>query len=287
MHIGFIGVGSIGGPMARCILGAGHEMTVCDVNQATLASFAAAGARATQNPADCAACDFVIVMVATDAQAENVLFGPSGVASAVQAARPPMVLLMSTVLPATVAKLAARSKEIGVSLIDAPVSGGAVRAEQGKLTILAGGTEPELERARPVLSIMATTIHHCGALGAGASFKLLNNVMGVASTYLMGEVVGAAQKLGLDAALLGQVMESSSGRSFATPDLDSFTTLLRRYGADLAATRANVDVCRKDLHHAVTLIGGTGVDAPFVQALSRAVDEATYEEVNRSWHALG
>lgn len=287
IEVGFIGVGAIGRPMAERLIETSCRLTVCDINPAALATFSALGAGTTTVPRDCAGADIVLVMVAADAQAQEAMLGTSGLVHGVDLARPPLVALGSTLLPATIQTIAAALEEKGVRTIDAPVSGGVVRAREGKLTIMAGGAPADLERAAPVLNRLATQVHHCGALGAGAATKIVNNILGVGSVYLMTEAMRIAGALGLDRRALAAIMESSSGRNFGTQDWEAFRTLLGRYGQDLQAARANVDVCRKDLHHAVALAKGAGIAAPAVAALSAAVDAIGYEQARDNWKTFG
>ncbi len=287
INVGFIGAGAIGRPMAERLIETSCALTICDVNPAVLAALAALGADTTAEPRDCATAEIIVVMVATDAQAHEVVLGPRGLIHGIDPKRPPLVVLASTLLPATVEAIADQAGKSRVAVIDAPVSGGVVRAREGKLTIMAGGAPADLERAAPVLNRLATEVHHCGVLGAGAATKIVNNIMGVASTFLMTEAMQIAGAAGLDRRRMASIMESSSGRNFGTQDWQAFRTLLGRYGHDVQAAKANVDVCRKDLHHALAMAAAAGIAAPFVQAMSAAADSSTYADIADRWKSLG
>ena len=153
--VGFIGVGNMGAGMARCVRDAGFDLIVCDTNPSALERFAREGVRTTTRAADCAGMDAVIVLVASDAQILSVTLGPEGIAPAVTTGREPLVCLMSTTLPETVATVAEGLSAAGVRLVDAPVSGGQVRAEDGTLTIMIAGDDRDIDRAEPLMRSMA------------------------------------------------------------------------------------------------------------------------------------
>ncbi len=179
IRTGFIGLGSIGKPMARRLLAGGLETTVFDIDAAAVDELVAAGAR----PAGCArevaaAADVVGVCVRDDADVRAVVFGPDGILAG---AAPGLVIAIhSTILPRTVCEVGAAAAARGVGVIDACVTGGVAGAEQGQLTYMVGGDTAHLERCRPVFATGAEKIVHTGPLGTGAATKLCNNLM----TYL-------------------------------------------------------------------------------------------------------
>lgn len=284
--VGFIGVGSIGRPMAECVERAGFGLLVCDAFPAALEGFKARGTATTGRPADCGTRDMVIVMVANDDQAREVLLGPNGLIHGIDPARPPMLALMSTVLPDTVKAMAAALGPKGVRVIDAPVSGGVVRAAEGALTIMAGGAEADLAAARPVLECMAKTITHCGPLSSGEAVKICNNILGVCNVFLMVETVQIAKRLGLDPARLAAVMETSSGRSSGTQNFAAYAKMIGANGATLRAAKANADVCRKDLAHAAKLGVSTGLAVPFIDAMLKTSLEVANEDFEARWREV-
>lgn len=131
--------------MARCVARAGFELTVCDFSAEARAGLAEVAAHVTDRVADCAHQDMTIIMVANDEQVHEVMLGEDGVLSTVDPERPPAIAVMSTVLPQTIEAVATACAKKGTRLIDAPVSGLPVVAEQGKLTIMVGGDPADLE----------------------------------------------------------------------------------------------------------------------------------------------
>ena len=185
-RIGFIGLGSIGAPMARCLIRAGYQLTVCDIQPEALESFQKMGATVTQESCDCAGCEMVIVMVANDSQVREVLLGTNGLLEAVDEKKPPLLTIMSTVMPDTIHQLVPSCKEKGVTMTDAPVSGMPVLSEEGKLTVFASGEEDVLDRMRPIFEKMAKSIQPTGDIGTGQITKIVNNILGLTNQPFQG-----------------------------------------------------------------------------------------------------
>jgi 3-hydroxyisobutyrate dehydrogenase len=202
MRIAFIGLGTMGAPMAGRLLAAGHEVAVHNRTRAREAALVARGARAAADPAAAAAgADVVITMVSDTPDVESVVFGPGGVAETVV---PDAILIdMSTISPAATRRFAARLAAQGPSWLDAPVSGGSEGAERGTLSIMIGGGAAELERVRPLLEVLGRTITHLGGVGSGQLAKAMNQVI-IAGTYAAvaeGIVLGLKAGIDVDAAL--------------------------------------------------------------------------------------
>ena len=286
MKVAFIGAGGIGGPMAECLAKKGFDLTVCDMREAALEPLRKLGAGVTQRVADCATADFVIVMVATDAQALAVVLGDAGLLAAIDAAKPPRVIIMSSVLPATVREVAAALAVKNVPVLDAPVSGGRVSAANGQLTIMAGGSEADLAAARPLLEALGSNIVYCGPLGAGESVKIVNNILGVANMILMTEASRLALELGLDVDWLAGVMEKSSGRNFGTRDYASHKALYRLNTQSHETLKALLDVCRKDLALAQSLASSSKLSLPLLEAIKTALDATPNGAIGESWELL-
>lgn len=287
MKVAFIGAGGIGGPMAQCLAHSGVELLVCDLHEAALAPFRAIGVRVTQRAADCAAADFVIVMVAADAQVRTVLLGDNGLFAAVNPAAAPRVVIMSSVLPATVRETAAVLAQKNIPVLDAPVSGGRVAALQGQLTIMVGGEAAALATARPLLGLLGSNIVFCGPLGSGAAVKIINNIVGVTNMFLMTEAMVLAADLDLDVDHLAGIMEQSSGRNFATRDYPAHRTLYRLNTQTPETLKALLDICRKDLALAQSLADSAGLSLPLVEAIRTALDHTPNQSIGDSWRKLG
>lgn len=202
--IGFLGLGVMGGPMARNLLAAGHEVVAWNRSPEPLAELVEAGARPADRPAAAAAAaDILISIVSDDAALREVLGGPEG---AIAAARPgSLVIDMSTVSPALARELAAEADARGVGFLDAPVSGGDVGAQQGTLSIMVGGSAADVERARPVFEVLGSRVTHVGEAGAGQVAKACNQVLvavifgGLAEALVLGSKLGADPARILDA----------------------------------------------------------------------------------------
>ena len=275
-QVGFIGLGNIGAPMAERLHTGGFALTACDRDGRALDRFRALGVAITSDPAGCARADMVVLMVATDTQAREVALG---LVDTIDPARPPMVAIMSTVLPDTVREIDTTLGPAGIRLIDAPVSGGAVRARDGALTIMVGGSAADLAAMRPVLDRLGTTVHHCGPLGSGALTKILNNLVGVTTHYLLAETMGLAQRFGMAPGDLAAIMEGSSGRTSGTRDWAATREVYRSNAASFDSMKALAAVTRKDLAHAVALARRAGVATPLLDAVAQAHGETPVESL--------
>ena len=203
-----LGLGIMGGGMAANLQKAGFPLTVYNRTAARTQQFVAAGASVAATPAELAAgCDVVLVCVSDTPDVEAVLFGPDGVAAG--AAAGTLVVDASTIAPAATRDFAARLADQGVALVDAPVSGGAEGAKNGTLSIMVGGSAPDVERARPVLEAIGRTITHVGPVGAGQTCKLVNQVLVVVNMLAVSEALLLAEAGGLDP---GTAIEAVAGR---------------------------------------------------------------------------
>ncbi len=196
-RIGFVGLGTMGGYMAANLRKAGFEVTVWNRTPGKAAALIAGGAREAASPADVArASDIVCTCVSDTPDVDAVLFGADGVAEGLAAGG--LVIDYSTISPSATAEFAARLKAQGIGFVDAPVSGGSEGARLGTLTIMAGGDEADLERARPVLEGTGKTITHFGPAGSGQAVKAVNQVV-IAGVYLaVAEGMVLSMKAGLD-----------------------------------------------------------------------------------------
>ncbi len=218
--VAVIGVGNMGGPMARRIHAAGYTLTACDANPEVLAPFAALGVKTTFRAADCASADLVIILVATPEQMTSVMLDPNGIADALADGHKPLIAVMSTVTPHAVIDLQQALAPKGLRVVDAPVSGGIVKAEQGTLTIMMGGEPDDIAMAKPVMECMGSNIFACGKLGAGESLKIVNNIVGIANIAIAAEAYYLAERQGLAFETIAPILELSSGRNFFSQDAD-------------------------------------------------------------------
>jgi putative dehydrogenase len=209
-----IGLGSMGAGMAGALLRAGFQVSACDVNADAVARFAATGGRAAANPAAAAeGADVVVCVVVNAAQTEAVLFGPGGAAETMRAGA--VFVSSATMDPAVARRLAARLEETGRHYLDAPMSGGAVRAAEGELTFLASGTKAAFDAARPALEAMAGKLYELGdAAGQGAAFKMINQLLAGVHIAAASEAMSFAAKQGLDLRKVYEVITASAGNSW-------------------------------------------------------------------------
>lgn len=213
MRVAFLGLGTMGAPMARNIARAGHELVVWNRTAASAEALAAElGVSRAASPADAArAAEVVITMVSDAAALTSVVDGPSGALAGMEAGT--ILINMCTVDPATIHSLAPGIAAARVTLIDAPVSGSRKPAVAGKLVILAAGEAPAIERARPVLEAMGS-VRFVGPLGTGSALKLVVNSVGAHMISALSMALVLAAKLGLDPAMVIEVIQSGM---FASP----------------------------------------------------------------------
>jgi 3-hydroxyisobutyrate dehydrogenase-like beta-hydroxyacid dehydrogenase len=212
-RIGFLGLGIMGSRMAANVDKAGYPLTVWTHTEGKAQRWAE-GHRATavNTPAEVAAAsDVVVSMVVDGAQVESVLCGENGVADGAEDGL--LCVDMSTIAPTDTRRIAARLKERGIDMIDAPVTGSSPRAEAGTLTIMVGGEAPQFERVRPLLETMGELIVHVGELGQGEMLKLINNSLGAANAAAVAEALLLAKATGVDLDALVAVTQSGSGAS--------------------------------------------------------------------------
>jgi 3-hydroxyisobutyrate dehydrogenase len=214
MRVGFIGLGSQGGPMARAIVDAGYPLSIWARRPQSRASFADTAATVAPTPIELAAnSDMVCVCVVTDADVESVVLGDDGVLAGM--AMGGILAIHATVHPETCRRIAVIAADRGVDVIDAPVSGGGIAAAEGHLLVMVGGDEAVVERSRPVLATYGDPVLHLGGLGTGQLAKLLNNFLFTAQLTVAVETYDFAMRLGIDRAAVAEVLRSGSGGSSA------------------------------------------------------------------------
>ena len=214
MRVGFIGLGSQGGPMARAIVDGGYDMTLWARRAASLEPFADTTAKVAGSPAELGATsDLVCLCVVGDADVEEVLGGDTGVLAGM--AEGEIVAIHSPVHPDTCRRLAEMAAAKGVSLIDAPVSGGAPAVAEKRLLVMVGGDPEIVERCRPVFETYANPVIHLGGLGSGQVAKLLNNLMFTANLANAKTTLKLGEALGVNTSSLSDVLTRGSASSSA------------------------------------------------------------------------
>jgi 3-hydroxyisobutyrate dehydrogenase-like beta-hydroxyacid dehydrogenase len=284
--VAFLGAGNMGAPMARRARQAGFDILICDRNPAVLDAFSREGARVTQSAADCADADAIIVLLANDAQIMSVITGEDGLAQAIPRGRHPIVCMMSTTLPDTLRQLQEPLRAAGARLIDAPISGGIVGAENGTLTIMIGGDAADVVDVTPLMRSMGQRTFHCGGLGSAEVVKVINNMICVTNMFLTAEAVQIAVEYGVSLEQLSPILSVSTGLNFLTADA---ATGRAQYGAWARSEEAYEQIHQivgKDLRLALKLAGLAGIEPRLLQAVSNYVDTKDPEAMAR-WMRCG
>lgn len=281
MHIGFIGLGVMGTPMALNLIRAGHTLVVHRVKERSQILIDE-GATAAASPQEVAeGAEVVILMLPDTPDVEQVLRGESGVLAGLQPGS--LVIDMSSISPVATAELAAEVAERGGGYVDAPVSGGEVGARDGALTVFVGGSEEAVARAWPLLEVMGKTITHMGEAGAGQATKVVNQVIVGLTIEAVAEGLALAEASGIDAA---RVREALSGGFASSRILDlhgqrmverhfepGFRMRLHRKDLGLALAAAE--------HHGVTLPGTEAVTGQMDTALAHDLAEQDHSALFR------
>jgi len=263
-RIGIVGIGAIGGPIARNLHARGWPVQVRDIDPAPVAAAAALGIRSQDSPAALAqACDVIVLVVVDAPQIEAVLFGADGVVHAAPQSRnaPLAVLVCSTIAAHDTEDFARRLAAHGIELLDAPISGGPARAGDGSMSMMLAGAPALLARLEPLLGDMAARRFPISARpGDAARTKLVNNLLAGVNLVAAAEALALGARLGLDRKLLFDVIAASSGASWIGQD-----RMARALAGDYAP-RARAAILTKDVGLAVGMAQGAGIDTSLGQA---------------------
>jgi 3-hydroxyisobutyrate dehydrogenase-like beta-hydroxyacid dehydrogenase len=213
-RIGFIGLGKMGGPMARRLAAAGHRLVVCDADAASIRGFAGQGhevAATAQAVAD--RCEIVFASLPTPEVVREVALGPASVARG-SAAR--LFIDVSTTGPKVAIEAAEGLRACGIAMLDSPVSGGIQGAEKGSLALMVSGPAEAVERARPALECLGRIFVVGAQPGQGQTLKVLNNLLAATSLAATAEILALGAKAGLDPALMLGIVNAGTGRNFMT-----------------------------------------------------------------------
>jgi 3-hydroxyisobutyrate dehydrogenase len=212
--VGVVGLGSMGGGVATSLLRAGYPVRVYDVRADVTRGFVARGATGCDSPADVGSdADVVVVLVLNAEQTESVVLGERGIAAAM---KPGGVVVMSVTVPPDFAeRLGGRLAERGLAMIDAPVSGGAAKAAQGQMTIMASGTPDAFAKCEGVLSAIAAKVYRLGdAPGIGSKVKMINQLLAGVHIAASAEAMALGIRAGVDPQVLYEVISNSAGASW-------------------------------------------------------------------------
>ncbi len=240
--IGFIGLGAMGNHMAKNLIKAGYDLTVCDLNPKPVEELVSLGAKKTKNCAETAkAGEVVITMLPADDDVKSAVLGPEGVLEGAKAGT--VLIDMSSIAPHTSMYVFSEAKKKGVKFLDAPVSGGTGGAEKATLTIMVGGDKVLLDEHMEILKTMGKTIYHVGDVGMGETVKMVNQMLVGINLAGIVEALVLGTKLGVKPEVLYKIIRASSGNSFM---LDSRVPNFIFTG-NFTQPGFAVDLLRKDL----------------------------------------
>lgn len=268
LTVGFIGLGTMGRPMARNIQKHGHPMVVLDVVATAAAPLVEAGARAAGSPQEVAAASDVVITMLPDApDVEQAALGPDGIIEGLRAHA--VHVDMSTIDPATTRRIGKAFAERGLCMIDCPVGRTQDHAVAGTLLLMAGGEAATIEQVRPVLMCMGETLVHCGPLGCGQAMKLVNNCLASSILAATCEALVTGAKAGLSLDLMREVLGGTMAANAALS-----TSLPRKALRGDFAPGFMVHLAHKDVRLALELARSLGIAAPVGSATFAALGDA-------------
>jgi len=261
-RVGFVGLGVMGGPMARNLLAAGHDVVAFSRTRASVDDIAADGATAAGSAREVAGQAGVVILMLPDSpQVREVLDGDDGLLAGAREGT--LVIDMSTISPVVTREIAAECAERGIGWVDAPVSGGDVGAREATLSIMAGGSDEDFARAKPLFEALGKTIVHVGPVGSGQVVKACNQVVVALTIEAVSEALVLGSKAGVDPATIIEVLSGGlaankvmevRGRNFLEHD---FTPGFR------------IDLHHKDLGIALQTAREYGVALPNTAAVDQ------------------
>ena len=263
--IGFVGIGNMGWPMAARLLVAGFPVQVADTRPERAEGFVdqVGGAAASSLRALAEASELILTMLPTSAAVSAVLD------DILPHLRPGALLIdLTSGEPAATRRIAVRVSEAGGTMVDAPVSGGVERARTGQLAIMAGGADADVERARPALEAMGSSLLRTGGVGTAHAMKALNNLASAGSFLIGVEALLIGQRFGLDPGMMVDVLNASTGMSNSSQKKFRQFVLSRRFNSGFG-----LDLMVKDLGIALGVARDTSTAAPFA-ALCRELSAA-------------
>ena len=272
LRIGVVGLGAIGLPMAVNLHRSGFALQVHTRSRTAERSPELDGAMACENPASAAQnVDVLLICVSDDTAVEEVLFGADGAAASLGEGC--VVLDCSTIAPATAIHCAERLASAGIHYLDAPVTGGSEGAVAGTLTLLVGGESAALERARPVLEVIGSSIHHFGSVGMGQQVKAVNQVLVAGSYAAVAEAIALGQRLQLPMDAVVAALQQGAAGSWPLSHRSS-AMLEGKYPLGF----------RLDLHHKdLTIALSSGRDVGLEMPVTDLVQQLEAELISRGY----
>jgi 2-hydroxy-3-oxopropionate reductase len=265
LALGFVGLGTMGLPMASSLLKHGYPVTVWARRPEAMTPLVAAGATAASSPADVAArSEIVLTMVTDGAAVEEVMIGETGIAKG--AADGTLAIDHSTIAPDAARRIAGALAARGIDMLDAPVSGGAAAARAGTLAVMVGGREAAVARARPVLSCYAATIVHIGPSGAGQVAKACNQICTIVNQLGAAEAMLLAERAGVDPRAVKDALMGGFAASRML-DLQAPKMIARDFQG-----RVESRLHHKDIHIVLDLARAFGIELPASAAAADVLD---------------
>ena len=274
MRVGFIGIGLMGRHMARHILEDGNDLTVYDIDKTAAVELLDKGANWASSPADAARnSEVVFTSLPRPQDVADVVLGEGGVLSG--ASEGTTFFDLSTTDPDTIQRISDASLGLGITVLDAPVSGGTIGAEKGTLCIMVGGDQLLYDRYKPVLDLMGNQVVYCGNLGSGAICKIVNNLIGMTLGVVLSEAFSIGVKAGVDPMTLYEAISMSSGE---TRQMHTFPNTLFEGNFKPGF---KLDLGAKDVGLATDM--GRALKVPM--EISNLVQQKYVEAQNRGWGA--
>lgn len=269
--VGVIGLGEMGLPMAANLRRRGFAVRGYDTREEVRSAFQDSGGQFAASAAEAGqGADAIVLMVRTAAQAEDVLLGRGRV---LDRAHPgAMLIVMSTVGVACMRRLGETARARGLAFLDAPVSGGRARAEQGTLTIIIGGTGQDVARARPVLEAMGSRLEHVGEIGAGTAVKMANQFLLTASLLAAREAAALTDAAGVPVDTAWNVLRTCTGTTWVIENWPTASGWIQQYRPG-----SSLDILVKDTGLALDLARAEGVPAPILGLVSQMLVALTHQ----------
>jgi 3-hydroxyisobutyrate dehydrogenase-like beta-hydroxyacid dehydrogenase len=282
-RVGLIGLGAMGGPMARLLLEAGHPLAVCDAQPAAVEPLAALGAIGCASPREVAdAAEIVLASLPAPDVVRLVALGEDGV---VHGGAIRTFVDLSTTGATTAEEVAAKLAEHGIDYVDAPVSGGVAGLEARTLAVMASGERAAFERVRPLFDLFAANVFWVGeGPGQGQTAKLLNNLLSATAMAITSEALAVGVRAGLDPATLLDVFNAGSGRNTATSDKFPKHVLTRAFGSGFRLRLMTKDVrlaLAEGKRRHVSMPVGAAVQDVWTRAATQAGDADDHTEIAR------
>ena len=267
--IGFIGVGSMGWPMATHLHKAGYPLNIIDADAQRAAQFTkeVGGTVCATNKELAERSEIIISILPTSAIVEKVLAGEQGLLAGLR--KDAVIVEMSSGVPSMTQQFAKLADDAGGHLVDAPVSGGVPRAKTGELAIMFGGSQALLDRVTPVLNCMGNAIQHTGAVGTAHAMKALNNLVSAGGFLIAAEALMIGKRFGLSPEVMVDVLNASTGMNNSTQKKFKQFVLSGKYNAGFG-----LDLMVKDLSIAMGIAKDTSTASPF-SAMCREMWAAT------------